>query len=76
MNESARGIATAVISMAHVLGLLVVAEGVDQRAQADFLKEQGCDELQGFLVSGALEPDEFLRFRSAYESMLPAERQP
>jgi diguanylate cyclase (GGDEF)-like protein len=76
MNESARGIATAVISMAHVLGLLVVAEGVDERAQANFLKEQGCDELQGFLVSGALEPDEFLRFRSAYESMLPAERQP
>jgi diguanylate cyclase (GGDEF)-like protein len=76
MNESARGIATAVISMAHVLGLLVVAEGVDQRAQANFLKQQGCDELQGFLVSGALEPDEFLRFRSAYEAMLPAERQP
>jgi EAL domain-containing protein (putative c-di-GMP-specific phosphodiesterase class I) len=74
MNASARGIATAVISMAHVLGLLVVAEGVDQQAQARFLKEQGCDELQGFLISGALEPDDFLHFRSAYEGLLPAER--
>jgi EAL domain-containing protein (putative c-di-GMP-specific phosphodiesterase class I) len=71
MNASARGITTAVISMAHVLGLRVVAEGVDQEEQVRFLKDEGCDELQGFLVSGALDPDEFLRFRAAYEERLP-----
>lgn len=76
MNASARGIAAAVISMAHVLGLRVVAEGVDHEEQLRFLKEQGCDELQGFLVSGALEPDEFLRFHAAYEGSLPAVRLP
>jgi diguanylate cyclase (GGDEF)-like protein len=74
MNASARGIATAVISMAHVLGLRVVAEGVDQQEQVRFLKEQGCDELQGFLVSGALDPDEFLRFRASYQGSLSADR--
>jgi diguanylate cyclase (GGDEF)-like protein len=65
MNASARGIAAAVISMAHVLGLRVVAEGVDQEEQIRFLKEQGCDELQGFLFSGPLDPDEFLCFRAS-----------
>jgi len=74
MNASARGIATAVISMAHVLGLRVVAEGVDQEEQVRFLREQGCDELQGFLVSGALDPDEFLRFRASYEKSLLTNR--
>ena len=74
MNASARGIATAVISMAHVLGLRVVAEGVDQVEQVRFLQEQGCDELQGFLVSGALDPDEFLRFRASYQGSLSADR--
>jgi EAL domain-containing protein (putative c-di-GMP-specific phosphodiesterase class I) len=65
MNSSARGIAAAVISMAHVLGLRVVAEGVDQEEQVRFLKEQGCDELQGFLFSGPLDPDEFLCLRAS-----------
>jgi diguanylate cyclase (GGDEF)-like protein len=57
-NHNARGIATAVISMAHTLGLRVVAEGVDQQEQLSFLREQGCDELQGFLFAGAVEPQE------------------
>jgi EAL domain-containing protein (putative c-di-GMP-specific phosphodiesterase class I) len=74
MNSSARGIAAAAISMAHVLGLSVVAEGVDQKEQARFLREQGCDELQGFLFSGPLDPDEFLRFRASHENSLPAKR--
>jgi len=58
------GIAQAVITMAHSLGLTVVAEGVDAEDQAKILAAQGCDELQGFLVSGALPPDEFTRFLS------------
>jgi EAL domain-containing protein (putative c-di-GMP-specific phosphodiesterase class I) len=58
------GIAQAVITMAHSLGLTVVAEGVDAEDQAKILTAQGCDELQGFLVSGALPPDEFTHFLS------------
>ncbi len=57
-DPHARGIATAVISMAHVLGLSVVAEGVDHEDQLGFLREQGCDEAQGFLIAGPLEIDE------------------
>jgi len=49
-NEDA-AITTAIISMAHALGLRVTAEGVETEAQRDFLARQGCDEIQGYLVS-------------------------
>jgi diguanylate cyclase (GGDEF)-like protein len=67
-DPHAQGIATAVISMAHVLGLRVVAEGVDQQGHLDFLKAQGCDEVQGFLLAKALEPDELVRFQISYDA--------
>ncbi len=66
-DPAAAGVANAVIMMAHSLGLTVVAEGVDAEAQARVLTEQGCDEMQGFLISEALCPEEFSR-------LLPARR--
>lgn len=50
-NNQSRAIARATISMAHALDLIVTAEGVETEAQARFLKEQGCNELQGYLYS-------------------------
>ncbi len=44
-------IVRAIIAMAHNLELQVVAEGVETQAQMDFLKDQRCDEIQGYLVS-------------------------
>lgn len=49
----------AIISMAHALGLRVVAEGVETKDQATFLRAYGCDELQGFLFSPAVPAAEF-----------------
>ena len=40
-----------VISLAHSLGLRVVAEGVDSEEQAAVLRRHGCDEMQGYLYS-------------------------
>lgn len=44
-------ITRAIIAMAHGLSLKVVAEGVEHPGQLAFLKEQKCDEVQGYLIS-------------------------
>ncbi len=44
-------VALAIIALAHSLHMTVVAEGVEQQAQCDFLRRNGCDAMQGFLFS-------------------------
>jgi diguanylate cyclase (GGDEF)-like protein len=51
--------AESVIAMGKNLSLTVVAQGVETRAQADFLRDHSCDELQGFYLNRPLPPDEF-----------------
>ncbi|HVI58656.1 MAG TPA: EAL domain-containing protein [Luteimonas sp.] len=55
-------ITSTVIAMAHSLGLNVVAEGVETEAQMQFLRAQGCDEVQGFRVSPPLDAHACLAF--------------
>ncbi len=55
-NQSAVEIATAIIAMAHKLELEVVAEGVETEQQRQFLTEQGCEYLQGYLICRPNEP--------------------
>lgn len=50
-------IVKAIISMAHSLNLKVVAEGVENPQQLAFLRMQGCDEVQGYLISRPVEPE-------------------
>lgn len=57
-----RAITNTIIMMAHSLGLNVVAEGVETQAQMDYLRERGCDEVQGYLVSMPLEADACLEY--------------
>ncbi|MDD2863702.1 MAG: EAL domain-containing protein [Methylococcales bacterium] len=52
-------IAETIISMGHTLGFTVLAEGVENQAQFDFLREKGCDKYQGFLKSKPLPAAEF-----------------
>jgi EAL domain-containing protein (putative c-di-GMP-specific phosphodiesterase class I) len=63
--DGTRPIVEAVLSMAHTLGLSVVAEGVETAEQLAVLRQSGCDIIQGFFFSRPVKPDvaaAFLRF--------------
>lgn len=57
-SRSNRAIVSSVVSMAHGLDLVVTAEGVETEAQASFLLEQKCEEVQGFLFGRPMEASE------------------
>ena len=52
-------IVRAIIAMAHSMNLQVVAEGVEQDSQLAFLRAQGCDEVQGYLISKPVPAEAF-----------------
>jgi EAL domain-containing protein (putative c-di-GMP-specific phosphodiesterase class I) len=62
-------LAESILDMARVLGLKVVAEGVETSSQADFLRRHGCDFAQGYHFSRAVEPAAFEALLA--ESILP-----
>ncbi len=59
-------ITSTIITMGQSLALKVVAEGVETYDQYEFLRNHGCDEVQGHWVSSALEPEQCLRFIRDY----------
>ncbi|MCB1887188.1 MAG: EAL domain-containing protein [Rhodocyclaceae bacterium] len=54
----------AIVRVAQTLGLTVVAEGVETEGQAGFLRDEGCNEFQGYLLGRAVEADDFVRYFS------------
>jgi diguanylate cyclase (GGDEF)-like protein len=50
-------IVTAIIAMGHSLRLKVIAEGVETPEQYQFLREKGCDSIQGYYLSSPVSPD-------------------
>jgi diguanylate cyclase (GGDEF)-like protein len=58
-------ITTATIQMAHGLKLRVVAEGIETKAQADFLRQRGCDMGQGYLFSRPVSFDALMEYLEA-----------
>ncbi|MEK7223828.1 MAG: EAL domain-containing protein, partial [Pseudomonadota bacterium] len=50
-------IVIAIITLAHALGIQTIAEGVETREQAQFLRKHGCEAMQGFYFSKPIEAD-------------------
>lgn len=57
IDPNSAAITDAIISLAHGLKLKVIAEGVETQEQLDYLKAQGCDEVQGYYLSRPLPPE-------------------
>ena len=66
-NPEDVGITDAIIAMGRTLSLTVVAEGVETKEQAEFLRQHACDEFQGFYFSKAVRPTEFAKLLRAQE---------
>ena len=50
-----------IITLAHSLKFSVVAEGVENKEQFDYLAKLGCDEIQGYLFSPPVSVNEFTK---------------
>jgi len=59
---NSESICRTIVIMAHEMGKKATAEGVETRAQADFLRKIRCDSVQGYFYSKPLPQDEFLQF--------------
>jgi EAL domain-containing protein (putative c-di-GMP-specific phosphodiesterase class I) len=53
-------IISGIIKLAHSLNMKVIAEGVESNQQLSYLREQGCDGVQGYLISKPVSADEFI----------------
>lgn len=62
-------IVSAIIGLAHNLGLEVIAEGVGTQEQLNYLREHGCDHAQGFLFSPPLPPEDFTALLKSGEAL-------
>ncbi|HWY72190.1 MAG TPA: EAL domain-containing protein, partial [Burkholderiaceae bacterium] len=67
-DYEARVVAQAIVSLAHVLGKSVVAEGVETAGQLDLLREWQCDLIQGYYFSRPLTPERLVEFLQQRES--------
>lgn len=65
-------ITTAIIHLGHNLRLQVVAEGVETPQQWHFLREQGCDQAQGYWISKPLDSEALLEFLRNWQGRLPS----
>ena len=70
-NTDDMAITRAVIAMAHGLSMKVVAEGVEERQQYDFLRDEGCDEFQGYFCRPAMEHHKLEALIKEYGLIIP-----
>lgn len=66
-SENSRALVDAIIAMSHSLELEIVAEGVENNNQLDFLRQRGVKIIQGYLFSPPVSADKFLSLLKSYQ---------
>ena len=61
-----RSITSDIISMAHKLGHCVIAEGVEEETQLQYLTKYGCDKVQGYLFAKPMDEERALQYLSQH----------
>jgi EAL domain-containing protein (putative c-di-GMP-specific phosphodiesterase class I) len=67
-------IAANLVGLAHSLGLVAIAEGIESTDQLDTFRELGCDQAQGFLFGRPAPPEEIAEFFTARSRATPGSR--
>lgn len=65
-DDSARRLLDTIVAMGHGLGKRVIAEGVENSAQLEYLRRAGCDAMQGFHVARPMAPEAFVAWMRDY----------
>ena len=71
-SRDSRLIVQTIIELAHGLGLVATAEGVETVEQLRLVRDLGCDYVQGYLIAEPLDPAEFAAWRSDFRPRWPA----
>ncbi|MCB9979502.1 MAG: EAL domain-containing protein [Rhodospirillales bacterium] len=69
-NPDDASIARTIVGLGHSLNLKVIAEGVETKDHENFLKGEGCDEVQGYRYARPMPGDKFLEFLAGYNGDL------
>jgi EAL domain-containing protein (putative c-di-GMP-specific phosphodiesterase class I) len=69
-HTDSAAIATAIIKLGQSLGMAVVAEGVETRGQLEFLREQGCQIVQGYYLGRPAPPEQLAQVLQGMDGLL------
>jgi EAL domain-containing protein (putative c-di-GMP-specific phosphodiesterase class I) len=67
-DRTGTSIVQAIVALARALEMQVIAEGVENQLQADFLRNLGCDQAQGYYFSKPLTAEQFVQFVGDFPS--------
>ena len=70
-DQASKAVAEVVIAMGRALGLEIVGEGVDSESALDYLRSQGCRQVQGNLLGEPMPADDFLQWCVRRSSSTP-----
>jgi EAL domain-containing protein (putative c-di-GMP-specific phosphodiesterase class I) len=71
LSRDCRLIVESIANLAHGLGLIGTAEGVETVEQLRVVRELGCDLVQGYLISPPLDPKALLKWKKAFRPQWP-----